>query len=1123
MSIPDQFETDTVSASSDPTPRPLATTTSPSPSPSPSPSQLPRPQRQHLPHRLSHHQPSASISSDEPYDQRHAPSHSQTASVAAAHQPVTTSSPTNSSHPRTSSSASRTNIIKRKPLSSTAQAFAIRFSQGSAASSVPSPLDLPKPDHRFSRSGSVDSPTLYEYPTSSRRDTLPTSAAVKHEIPSADSQSIPTTENHKIDPGSQTDQSDDALSGYDDLLSDLAPDVGSAATPKAAAFEQRDSDHDVVDDDDTNDDDKSTYSDPIDRYQSPPPMFAARPTPPHLHIQTDDSSVTQDASPRPDNESPSSAQLNKPLPKSPSGGAPSPFAAFFGWGNPSPSATEFSSIPSPQTPARRGTAHDVPQTQLIRSLSDSKAYDGAGNALGYCESFLSTPPPSSYATPALVEEMEEELKAISSELAGSIRREMDLEDLVDRLQEQVNNPQPPSKRTSDYFSDSGYGSVKASETEQSRDEVGKVQRRSEQEKASIRLELTSKLQEERSKRRELDQQIKDLAERASHIDLAQINSVDANERVRDLENTCEDLRRRLSEERSSKGNFEDLLKALKTELQDACNERDNLRDEVVPQLRSRVEGLETEAAEYANLTYESTKMQQELQTLKEENTTLRRGSVMAEAPSRASRVMSGSLSRSNSVAATMRSQRTPMGLSRSNSVKTGPVESREALAERLKDVEAQRDALHGALKNLLERQEFQNREYQKRIHLLETERERLVTGPTKRGGFEREIMTLRTEINVLRRRAEDALEQKWQVEKGLGGLKMDLDRAEGEIASLRALLDEKDILIPETLARASSSSNGSSSGAPVTSESLRIAYQQLQAAYKESLERIKELEAGVASDEQTLLAMQRLEDAVSVAVTERDEVRNELDALRRQYDQASASEARSVEAERDMASDLVESAQQVEQLACQVHQQLAANANLRMRLADAVTRGDTDRKANNDRITSLMERLRGLEDQLVAAQSASEDSVNRHEEEIAKLRDAHNGHLRRMDGSPAMGGLRSPALRTSRKGSLLPTPINTSSPFPASPRLAAVSFEDEAEMGALRAKVLELEKALSDTEQEMQEVVTRMSTAQVEVLNLQEERDAAVRETRRLQRVLEGEQMRAFEDRFKTLQGSVAA
>ncbi|KAK7226488.1 hypothetical protein V2G26_014491 [Clonostachys chloroleuca] len=1050
----------------------------------------------------------------------HQPNHSTTAN--SAHQPsphtidgqprpTTSSSSAASSTSESFSKAparASVNRIKRKPIPSTisTSARSAHRSQGSTASTILSYADLPKPDHRFSRSGSIDSPTIYEYfPAEASRpniaSALEINSALFHDRYS-DAPGIPNADQH-----SQADTSDvlSAYSAYDELLSDVTPDAGTVKTPSTIVEDRTDKD----------DDNESTYSDYLDqRANSPPPMFAQKATPPHLQLQKVDTVIAQNVlNEELEAASPQSihSNRNKPLPKSP--GAASPFAAFFGWGgNPSPSGTEFS-ISSPSSPSGRGGSGEGVGNRS-RTTESTTPNAASSNALGYSDSYLSASLPSSQSS-FPIDEMEDELRAISHELASSIRREMDLEDLVDRLQEQASSSQAPSKRTSDYFSDSGYSSTKASESEQARDEIDKIQRRAEQEKASIRLELTTKLQDERARRKALDQQIKELAEKASQIDLAQINNLDANERVKDLETTCEDLRRRLTDERSSRSNFEDLLSALKSELQEASNERDNLRDEVVPQLRARVEGLEAEAAEYTNLTYESSKMQQELQNLRSENMTLKRSSIVGpiDVQNRASRAfsggLSGGLSRSNSVAGgPMRGQR-PTGLGRSNSVRGGPqTESREALSERLKDVEAQRDALHGALKSLLERQEVQNRQYQKKIQLLENERQRLLTGPGKKG-FEREIMNLRTEINVLRRRAEDALDQKWQVEKGLSGLKMDLDRAEGEIASLRELLNEKDILIPETMARMSGSDDGERE--PVTSESLSQAYEKLQAAYAESLERIKNLESGINDDEKTKVAMRRLERAVSVAITERDLAKSEMDAIRNRYDEAYANETRSVQAESALADELCETARYVETLASQVQQQLSANSELRMRLADAVTRGDADRKANNDRITAMMEHLGALEEQLVSAQSGSEDQVTRHEEEVSKLRDAHNFQLQRIGGSPGLGGLRSPAVKGSRSGSML-SKSRSKIPFPD--LIEAQSFEDEAEMTSLRAKVAELEKALADAENEMQEVITRMSTAQIEVLNLQEERDRAVRETRKLQKILEGEQAKPVDQRF---------
>ncbi len=284
-----------------------------------------------------------------------------------------------------------------------------------------------------------------------------------------------------------------------------------------------------------------------------------KPAPPHLTLQPVDSGL------RTTTVDPNSIRLegnsNKPLPKSP---ASSKLGTFFGWTSPSPPNSRTTAPPSPsplsfqQTPALADANASPAST---KGFTATKATEAGESPLEYCEAYLQTLPVGTTETTE-IDEMEDELKAISAELASSIRREMDLEDLVDRLQEQVNNPQP-GRRTSDYFSDSGYSSAKFSDYDQTKEEIAQVQRRSEQEKAQIRLELGEKLSDERSRRKVLDQQIQDLSRKASQIDLAQMSTRDATGRLKDLENTCEDLRRRLSEERQVKDNFEDLLSALK--------------------------------------------------------------------------------------------------------------------------------------------------------------------------------------------------------------------------------------------------------------------------------------------------------------------------------------------------------------------------------------------------------------------------------------------------------------------------------------------------------------------------------------------------------------------------------
>ncbi|CAK7264565.1 hypothetical protein SEPCBS119000_001061 [Sporothrix epigloea] len=895
---------------------------------------------------------------------------------------------------------------------------------------------------------------------------------------------------------------------------------------------------------------------------------------------------------RPSNKSPNSFKLG----------------SFFGWPSASPSTTEFSDqgsspLPSPsslQAPPSTTFTHastlSTPATNSSSPRQDGiSSFGGLSknrNLLGiisptthtntdngetagdsYYENYLQTPPilasdsltasPTSPTTLSQIDEMEDELKAISAELAGSIRREMDLEDLVDRLQSEINNPQPPSKRTSDYFSDSGASSSKFGEYDAAREEVAQVQRRAEQEKAQIRLELTEKLTDERSRRRLLDQQIKELSERASGLDLDARNNSDASGRVKQLEGTCEDLRRRLSEERSVKENFEDLLTAMKTELQNASNERDNLRDEIVPQLRARVEGLESEAAEHARQIYETTKMQQELQNLKTENSNLRSAS--------ASGAEYGSSSAGLSRSKTIKSQ--PGGPPSSTAAVATTNESREALAERLKDVEAQRDALHIALKSLLERQEYQKRENEKHIRVLEVERQRLLsTSPTK-AGYERSVSKLRDEVGVLRRRAEEALEQKWQVEKGLGGLKMDLDRAEEEIAGLRSLLQQRDILLPSTGSSRSASNTSSvydtdgtgatslsSHSLPVTSASLETAYKNLQTSYADALNRISSLEkslssapgSGILADEKTALALKRLERSLHSALAEGDAALDEAGTRTSSAAAITSSEETLPEGERSLAEQLDSSARQVEQLAQQVRTQLKSNIKLRDRLAHMIGRGEADQQTHKSRITSLERRLRSLEEQLIASQTAAEDRVTRHEEQIATLKEAHNTQLQRlrdasgsvraastvngMSGtSPRMlsssqfgglgslggiaGAIRSPASpMVSVDGKVVPAAAgagNTSA--------AASVAEQQAQVATLKARVGELEMALANADSEMQEVVGRMNMAQIEVMQLQEELESAGRETRRLQRTLETEKVKGFEERFKMLNWTTTA
>ncbi|KAK4152459.1 hypothetical protein C8A00DRAFT_34875 [Chaetomidium leptoderma] len=1061
---------------------------------------------------------------------------------------------------RSQSLAQLSGPIKRKPLSSTASATAVRFSKGAVAY-ADTLADLPRPEQRFARSCSLDSPTLYEFPD--HRALLATASSLNTVLdwpasPDASQRSSPVTSQF-VRPAVPTVGAGDvqlrniagsnpaATQTSHTLAEDesLSAETASLATQESASYELDDL-YSIPDSPESSHGDKrATVINPNPKTMS---MLARKSPPPHLKLGTnirDTIPATTSASSLLDQ-----TNLNKPLPKSP---ASSKLSAFFGW-NTSPSRTaetdysdpNYSPLGSPSSP-KPTTAVTESYDTSITSKSPTFSNAAEQNALHYCEAYLQTPADSTTSLGEL-EEMEDELKAISAELASSIRREMDLEDLVERMQEQISNPQAPGKRTSDYFSDSGYSSARLSEYDQAKEEVSQIQRRAELEKAQIRLELTSKLQDERSQRRLLDQQLQELSRKASQLDVAQLNNSDDSGRVKELEATCEDLSRRLSEERGLKNNFEDLLGALKGELQTATNERDNLRDEIVPQLKARVEGLEAEATEQARLAYDTSKMQQELYMLRSQNAELKETTAVA-APR-----MSMGLSRSASVTGGPLRRIRPQSLARSTSTRQS--EPRDVLAERIKDVEAQRDALHSALKSLLDRQELQNRENTKRIRQLEMERDRLLTASPKKAGYEREVSNLRDEISVLRRRAEEAIEQKWQVEKGLAGLKMDLDRAEGEIASLRSLLKEKDILIPEALARPGSSHSHSEYDLPVSSDSLERAYQDLQAAYTDALERIRTLEENTRLDEKTQLAMQRLEQSLSAAVSDRDLALSEASSYRTQLESLQTLEKQHLDSETDLAAQLQESARRVEELAQQVRTQLEANATLRTRLADTIARGEAEQRFSTERIAGMQNRLRTLEEQVVAAQTGAEDRVGRHEEELATLKEAHSTQLQRLrDASGTLRGRRggggsgqrtfppksplSPmfSLRSREEAinghhhhsssSLLLSPLNPNNNSNSTPpgrpgmrRSATEPVDMTAQVDTLKGRVGELEGALASADAEMQEVVGRMNTAQIEVLQLQEAREEAVRETRRLQRALEEERLRAFEGRFRSLSSS---
>ena len=543
--------------------------------------------------------------------------------------------------------------------------------------------------------------------------------------------------------------------------------------------------------------------------------------------------------------------------------------------------------------------------------------------------------------------------------------------------------------------------------------------------------------------------------------------------------------------------------ALRGEISQHRDERDNLRDEVVPQLKARLEVLEAEAAEQQNLTYDNARMQQELQALKNESSTMvsarripqetqNHGShfdSIAEETGQSDVQGAGlGLTRSGSVVGQKGGLSRAPTLKRSNSVSTKERESRDSLADRVKDIEMQRDALHRALKSLLDRQNYQKIEHEKRTRNLEAERDRALQNHSpRRMGYEKEVTSLRLEINQLRRRAEDASMQKYHIEKGLGGLKKDLDRAEQETSSLRKVLQEHDILIPEISGR---SSPEAMTGTHATSASLERAYRDLQVTQAISITKLRELHGGApssAEDADTAATMDKLLKSMNDAEAERDYAKKQAATFRAQAESLMEAESYHTGENAGLVNQLRASADRVEALSSQVRLQLESNASLRQRLAEAVGRGEEAQKNSTTRINSMQGKLKNLEDKLMNAQQHSEEAFAQHEEEVREIRESHNQQLQRLKT-----GLKTP---TAFSASVANSPLSPQAMFGGrSPKLdktttgLGMSLDEALKTEFLEKRVAELERALGEADLEMEEVVGRMNQAQIEVMELQSAR-----------------------------------
>jgi chromosome segregation ATPase len=686
---------------------------------------------------------------------------------------------------------------------------------------------------------------------------------------------------------------------------------------------------------------------------------------------------------------------------------------------------------------------------------------------------------------AHVQDLERELSHISEELASSIRREMELEDELERMKLEM--PTMPTseagRRSSDYFSDSGASSTKfpVSDVEAKIEHVERLRRKAEQEKAQVITDSAQRLQTEMTKRRELEQLVQSLQEQLHDKSRHEDERIVLGDKITDLEASLDETKRRLADEKRLKDNFEDLYSATRGDLEQGRNERDNLRDEIMPRLHNRVQVLEAQLADHQALVHENTRMAQELNALKHEQSLFHEanrlggnsmvspiiGSMSPQVGGpRAGLSRSGSLARSSS--------KTRGSMARSDSVKgreggrqrsgsSGPLS-----AEAQKEIEDQRDALHKALKLLISRYDKQQKEHQRAIKKLNKEKKvadlRADSANPKRSHYTREVTFLKEEVTALRKRTEDALEQKWEYEKGLSGIKMDLDRAEQETRGLRHLLQEEDIVLTSPKAPADP-------------------------------------------------AMDQLSFSISTAKSERDYARRMAESFRQRALnlQETYSTDSTDEQQPPSVSKLFDSANSMDELAEKLDAQVRANVDLRSRLTEAVEKGEREQRESTRQVEEMQRRLGELEESVLAAAAHSESTLSTHEGEVRRLEEAASPLLKRLEASVPDPSKLSPAQTTTTASSPLLGQGLTPRMQPSSKRLtsSSASLQEASKTQNLERQVRELEFMLREAAAEMQRVVQRVHRGQDEVAELTGERDRAVGEMRRLKGLIADEERKA--------------
>ena len=214
--------------------------------------------------------------------------------------------------------------------------------------------------------------------------------------------------------------------------------------------------------------------------------------------------------------------------KTPRSPGPNKLTSFFGWKtSPTPiaevSPNSYSDRSHSRTPSPLPSPHSmVSSAKSVPNAVDTTKPNATMNGNVFAETGFPLPPLNGLSVNAriLADDLEEEIREISAELAGSIRREMELEDMVEQLHFEASQGPELGRRTSDYFSDSGSGSVRYPLSDagvNKAEDLAKQKRSSEQEKAQFKLSLSQRLQDERSRTKALEAHIQQLSQQVQNV------------------------------------------------------------------------------------------------------------------------------------------------------------------------------------------------------------------------------------------------------------------------------------------------------------------------------------------------------------------------------------------------------------------------------------------------------------------------------------------------------------------------------------------------------------------------------------------------------------------------------